>query len=269
MEILQPFIKWSGGKRSQSKKIVSFFPKEIKTYFEPFLGGGAITGYLKPINAILGDINKPLIDLWKLIRDNPASVIKAYRKDWITLQENGIEYFYKVRSRFNKNQKPTDLMFLSRTCVNGLIRYNNSGEFNNSFHLTRKGMNPIRLGNIIYEWHELIKNYDIRVSDYKETTRKASEKDFIYLDPPYFNNYNRYFGEINFEEFMEYLYELNRRKINYALSYDGLRGINKLTVNLPKSLYKNHIFLRSGNSTFNKVLNNKLEKVYESIYTNY
>lgn len=263
------FIKWSGGKRTQADEIVSYFPKDIKTYYEPFLGSGAILGQLKPDKAICSDINEPLITLWKIIQQNPAKAAKDYRIKWQNLQDKGHTYFYEVRGRFNRIQSPLDFLFLTRTCVNGLIRYNKKGEFNNSLHHTRKGIHPDQLEKIIFSWSEIIKNHEFYKQSYEMTTESAGVKDFIYLDPPYFNTGTRYFGTIDFDRFISYLKSLNKRGIRYALSYDGQRGDKSYLVQLPKELYERHIMLHSGNSTFNKVQNGKIEKVYESLYLNY
>lgn len=263
------FVKWSGGKRSQAEEIIAYFPKDIRIYYEPFLGSGAILGHLRPDRAICSDINGPLISLWKSIQNEPEKVASDYRKKWEKLQEEGHTYFYKVRDDFNKKQSPLDFLFLTRTCVNGLIRYNKKGEFNNSLHHTRKGMHPDQLEKIICSWADIIKKHKFFNKSYELTTKNASEEDFVYLDPPYFNTGVRYFGAIDFDEFISYLESLNNKGVRYALSYDGKRGDTSYIVDIPKKLYKQHIMLHSGNSTFNKVQNGKVEKVYESLYLNY
>lgn len=264
-----PFIKWSGSKRSQAKEIVSFFPKNIAMYYEPFLGSGAVLGYFKPQKAICSDINAPLIELWQMIKEKPTLASDDYRKKWGLLQENGHKYFYKIRDEFNKKQSPLGLLFLTRTCVNGLIRYNKKGEFNNSFHHTRKGVCPNKLEKTISEWSEMIRDHVFLNQSYEIATANVKSKDFVYLDPPYFNAGTRYFGSIDFAKFIGYLEDLSKKGIKYALSYDGTRGEKSYTVAIPKRLYRRHIMLHSGNSTFRKVQDKKTEKVFESLYLNY
>ncbi len=263
------FIKWSGSKRSQAEAIIAYFPKDIAVYYEPFLGSGAILGELKPREAVGSDINKPLIELWKKIQKNPSLIADDYRANWESLQKQGHTFFYEVRDRFNQKQSPSDFLFLTRTCVNGLIRYNKKGEFNNSLHHTRKGIKPDQLEKIIYKWSEMIREHTFLNTSYEMTTANAKKGDFVYLDPPYVNTGTRYFGSIDFEKFIEYLGSLNGKGICYALSYDGTRGEKSYLVKLPKKLYKRHVMLHSGNSAFGKVQNGKVEKVYESLYLNY
>lgn len=268
MKRLPPFIKWSGSKQSQANFIASLAPSNFNTYYEPFLGGGAVFGILQPQKAICADINKPLIALWNLIKKRPQLVTKKYEENWNKLQKD-YKYYYKTRDRFNHKASPHDLLFLSRTCVNGLIRYNQQGKFNNSLHYTRKGIHPERFAEIVSNWHQRIKNCLFLPADYREATKNAKRGDFVYLDPPYFNTRGMYFGTINFEEFISYLADLNTKKIKFALSYDGLRGENNYTVKIPKTLYKRHLLVPFGNSTFKKVQDKKVEKVYESLYLNF
>lgn len=267
---MMSFIKWSGSKRSQAKTIVSIINElEFDTYYEPFLGSGAILGELKPKKAVVSDIYEPLVELWNEIKNNPKSVIKNYERQWNDLQEIGHTYFYKVRERFNSDKDPLDLLFLSRTCVNGLIRFNSQGQFNNALHHSRKGMNPQRFEEIVNHWHQLIKGYKICTGDYRLITKSATKNDIIYLDPPYFNNKNRYLENIDHEAFFEYLRELNNRSIRYVLSYDGHSESKTYDHPLPEDLYKRHLKVHSGLSAFRKVQDKQKDTVHESLYINF
>lgn len=266
---IKPVIKWSGSKRSQAEKIADLSPSSFSTYFEPFIGGGSMLYTFAPRHAVCGDICKPLIDLWNQIKDSPQCLAKSYRVNWNRLQNEGHEVFYEIRDYFNKHQDPESLLFLSRTCVNGLIRFNKSGEFNNSLHHTRPGIHPDRLDLIISDWSNRIQGATFTNSDYRETAANAERGDFVYLDPPYFNTKGRYYGGIDFGEFTQFLESLNAKGVHYALSYDGVRGDTDYTAPLPKELYRHKIMIPSGNSSFKKLQDKKNELVYESLYLNY
>lgn len=269
MKKFNPVIKWSGSKRSQAAAILSYMPAHFNTYYEPFIGGGSIMYAVSPPKAICGDVCKPLIDLWKEINQNPKDLADAYRVRWQRLQLEGYEVYYEIRDNFNRNNNAQDLLFLSRTCVNGLIRFNANGKFNNSLHHTRPGIAPDRLEKIIMDWNEHVKGVDFIAKDYRETTASAQKGDLIYLDPPYFHTKGRYYGTIEFNEFLDYLQELNKREIKYILSFDGKRGDDDFTVSLPSDLYKRHELLPSGNSSFKKVMDKENLQVYESLYLNW
>lgn len=267
--MMKPVIKWSGSKRSQSERIKSFFPDSFGTYYEPFIGGGSILYAINPKISVCGDICKPLVDLWIEVRDDPQALAESYKERWTRLQTEGYTAYYAIRNEFNARKSPYDLLFLSRTCVNGLIRFNDKGKFNNSLHYSRPGIKPESLKKIIFDWSSHIQGTRFIAGDYTNTTATAKAGDVVYLDPPYFHTKGRYFGTINFDKFLEYLEDLNVRGIKYLLSFDGIRGKEDYTVDLPKELYKRHEFIPSGNSTFKKVIDKETEKVLESLYLNF
>ncbi len=265
---IMPIIKWAGSKRSQAKSIVKHFPN-LDVYYEPFVGGGSVLAELQPTKAVCGDICEPLINLWKVIQNQPDKLLSYYKKEWERLDNEGYQVYYEVRNRFNATSNPLDLFFLSRTCVNGLIRFNRNGKFNNSLHHTRKGINPNRLKDILAKWNIGIKQATFKAGDYRKILKNATSKDFIYLDPPYFYTKGRYYGAIDHAEFIELLRQLNKKHIKYALSFDGRCADKDYVVNMPKDVYKRHFLLDSGYSSFRKVMGKKRSMVQESLYLNY
>ena len=266
---IQPVIKWSGSKRSQAEEIIKLFPKDVNCYFEPFLGGGSVLYALNPQKAICGDICEPLIGIWNMIKDKPEELSSFYEKWWNKLQDEGYTVFFDVRDRFNKKREPSDLFFLSRTCVNGLIRFNSKGEFNNSLHYSRPGIDPKKLSKIIFDWSNRISNVKFVNGDYRDTTKDAKKGDLVYLDPPYFHTRGRYYGTIEYDEFFDYLKDLNNKKIKYALSFDGETDEKDYTYEIPRTLYKRHLLIQAGNSSFKKLMSKGSNKVYESLYLNW
>ncbi len=267
--MFKPVIKWSGSKRSQSARIKEFLPEKFNRYYEPFIGGGSMLYAINPTDAICGDICVPLIDLWNEIKNNPNKLSEAYRLRWTRLQAESYQVYYDIRGDFNKNHSPEDILFLSRTCVNGLIRFNANGEFNNSLHHTRPGISPDRLEEIILDWSAHIHGAEFIAADYTVTTETAKAGDLIYLDPPYFHTKGRYYGTIDFDAFLTYLEYLNSKDIKYMLSFDGVRGEDDFTVELPREVYKRHELIPSGNSSFKKVMDKENIQVLESLYLNW
>ena len=269
----QPIIKWSGSKRSQSEEIIKRFPKNIDTYYEPFVGGASVLFQLlnsdiKVNKYICSDINEDLINLWNIIKDNPQYLIDSYKKMWEELNsideiEKRKEYYYMVRNRFNEKRNPKDFMFLSRTCANGLIRFNSKGEFNTPFHSSRPGINPYRLERIMNQWSELLKKNNVIFicQDYKNI--KTTKNDLIYLDPPYINTKGMYYGQIDYNEFWDFLRKQNG---SYIFSFDGKTGNKDRTYEVPTDIYDTHEYIYSGISGFGKI-HKKQEYVKESLYT--
>lgn len=261
-------IKWTGSKRSQAKIIASFVPPHDR-YFEPFLGSGALLFYFAKKGSQASDIYAPLIGFWKMVRDNPKFLVDNYRAQWQALQEDFPGYFYRVRERFNKEKRPEDLNFLMRTCVNGIARFNRKGLFNNSIHLSRRGMNPSAFKNIVYQWSNRLSGVEFFVRDYADAFKEAKPNDFIYLDPPYLGNKQRYINDLDAERFYNELEKLNQRGVKWALSFDGARGGLNYKTTIPSGLYKREISIESGHSAIAKVLVGPIEKVTESLYLNY
>ena len=267
----QPVIKWSGSKRKLAKFIVPHIPHS-GTYFEPFVGGGSILGALGPRKSFAGDVIPELVDLWNTIKKSPAELAQKYERHWNGLQNEGHTYYYEVRESFNKKRKPEDLLFLSRTCVNGLIRFNSTGDFNNSLHHTRPGIHPTTLSNIIPEWSNLISDTTFMATDYRKLLAKAKQGDIVYLDPPYMGNKGRYQKlDFNFEELWETLDGLNTKKIFWILSLDGKSGDRNYSQALqePLKLSRQSYLLDGENSAFPRLLNKRLDKVKESLFINF
>ena len=261
-----PVIKWSGSKRGQSEKIVSYFPKNIDIYYEPFCGSCAVLYQLlnskdiKVNRYICSDINNDLIELWRLIQKYPDKLYEDYKIRWselndlsnINLKNN---YYYLTRDNFNKTKNPYLFYFLTRTCFNGLIRYNSKNEFNSPFHFSRPGINPNKLKNIIFQWSNKIQDVEFKCCSYGEI--QGDKGDFIYCDPPYFNVKSMYYGKIDYNEYFNWL---RKQKCNYILSFDGISGDNKCTYvyNVPRDIYDKHIFMDKEISSFRKLNNEKI-----------
>lgn len=261
-------LKWTGSKRSQAVRIASLVPNHNR-YYEPFLGGGALLYMLGHVGSVGGDVYSPLIGFWRMVRDDVEGLIKDYAHQWTSLQADLPGYFYTVRDRFNAEQRPEDLNFIMRTCVNGIVRFSKKGEFNNSFHLSRKGMLPHRFGKIARSWSTHVQGMEFRHSDFEETLADAKAGDFVYLDPPYAGNKQRYIGNLDVERFYRVLDNLNHRGVKWALSFDGVRGQTIYDHSIPTGIYKRKELLNSGYSAVTKVLNGPIEMVTESLYLNY
>ena len=221
-------------------------------------------------NFVCSDLNEDLINLWNLIKNNPEKICLSYSKMWNKLIQLSIEekkeYFYMVRNRFNKYKDSCDFMFIMRTTTNGMPRYNLSGNFNNSFHVTRNGMNPNKLNKIIVEWSDDLNKNNVQFLCQSYSDIKNTEyNDIIYLDPPYANTKGMYYGTIDYEDLWNWM--RISKGIKY-LSFDGKTTYDNFTQIVPKDLYKKHEYLQSGNSSFRRVIGKSSStNVYESLYT--
>lgn len=268
-KILNPVIKWSGSKRKVAIELSDKFLSQGR-YFEPFVGGGSMLPFRGVQNGVASDIIPELIALWNEIKNNPESTANEYKVRWNKLQNEGHEIYYEIRNNFNKTKNPFDFLFLTRTCVNGLIRYNSDGEFNNSMHKNRPGINPERLKGILKDWSFLIKGIEFLEQDYRETLSLATKKDFVFLDPPYGGTKGRYTkNEFIVSDFYNELEKLNSKGVSWMLTFDGNAGEREYDFQLPEEIYKNKFFVQTGNSPFTKLMKTSIDKINEAVYTNY
>lgn len=273
--MFEPVIKWSGSKRSQAEKILTYFPKEIDTYYEPFCGGASIMRSLiesdiKVNHYICSDLNEDLINLWNAIKNNPNEIYVHYKELWNELNKDEDisrrkEFYFSIRKRLNEEHSPLDFMFIMRTTFNGMPRYNKLGDFNSPLHLTRTGIIPKKLLKIMTDWTAILNdnNVEFLCESYEKVNPKHG--DFVYLDPPYANTKGMYYGGIENNDFFDWIKNLNCK---YILSFDGKTntGVNN-TYEIPEDIYSEHVYLESGNSSFRR-LNKKSNttNVYESLY---
>ena len=266
---LPPVIKWPGSKRLVAAQLAAYFPA-FDRYFEPFVGGGSMLPFRGQSSAIASDIMPELIHLWTTIRDKPDLAIAGYTKRWHARQQSGYTVFYDVRDSFNLTRDPIDFLFLSRTCVNGLIRFNQDGGFNNSLHHTRPGIAPETLARVILMWSSAIQGVDFQVADYTAALGSVTKNDFVFLDPPYESTRGRYqFGSFEPERFYAELDRLNRIGAKWMLTYDGNAGKRTYKVGLPRELYKAKVAIHTGNSPFPRLMKQDPDRVTESVYLNY
>lgn len=278
----QPVIKWSGSKRSQCEDILEYFPQTINTYYEPFCGGcsmlmGLMNSDIFVKRYVCSDINKDLIALWEKVKYSPDEIYESYESLWKELnKDNDIyrkrKFFEEQRDIYNKTHDPLVFFFIMRTTTNGMPRYNQKGEFNNSFHVTRNGIKPELLKPILTEWSVKLRKNNVEFvhRSYEEILGEVKEGDFIYMDPPYFNTKGMYFGGIDFESFFVFLENVSKMNVRFALSFDGKSGDIDNTYSIPENCYRRHFYIKSGNSSFKRTIGkDKNAIVYESLYLNY
>jgi len=262
-------IKWSGSKRLVANQLSRYFSK-CETYYEPFLGGGAMMPFSQAKKGIASDIITELIDLWNMIKNDPLLVAREYEIRWIELQDKGQDVYYEARERFNQTKNCFDFLFLTRTCVNGLIRYNNQGEFNNSFHLSRPGINPKTLTKQLIDWSRIIQKFEFKNIDYRSSLENVNCKDFVFLDPPYGGTKDRYTRTVfDLQDFYLELDRLNRIGTKWMLTFDGLAGEREYLFSPPIEIYKHKFLINTGNSAFTKLMDNKTDSIQESVYLNF
>ena len=271
-------VQYQGSKRNLAPQILQYIPKRFNRLIEPFAGMAAITiAVAKQRRAdhyLLNDLNEPLVNVLKECIKHPQRLIDDYTRVWseqLTYQGGSVEHFYKVRDDFNKgNQSAANMLYLLARCVKGSVRYSSSGQFNQSPDKRRMGTNPKNLARNVFLISSYLKGKtEFSSVDYREVTRNARRGDVVYMDPPYQGvcslRDNRYFSGIDFNDFVECVDDLNRRGIDFIISYDGTCGDKQYGIDLPKELGLRKIMLNAGLSSQSLLLGKK-ETTVEALY---
>ncbi len=273
MKIPHP-IPYQGSKRNLASDILKFFPEHLERLIEPFAGSAAISiasaYYFKADKFIINDINAPLINLLKEIVDNPQKIVSEYHFIWTSQLNDEERYYYEIRDRFNETKEPKYLLFLLAKCVKAAVRYNVNGNFNQSPDHRRKGRHPDTMRFDILNTSNLLKGKVSFFSlGYEKILEMATEKDLIYMDPPYQgtgkNGGFRYLEDLNHDNFLISLHKLNKRNVPFILSYDGRTGEKTFGEDLPNELNLHKIEIDAGRSSL-ATLHNRNERTFESVY---
>jgi DNA adenine methylase len=222
----KPFLKWAGGKSRLIPKYQPYLPEreEIDRYFEPFIGSAALFFHLQPGSAHLSDCNRKLIEVFEVVRDDLEGLIAALQP-----HRNEKAYYYSVRAQkpadLDKAERAARIIYMNRTCYNGLYRENQQGEFNVPFGRYK---NPTICDEERLEAASAaLQGVELRVSDFAAAVSGAGAGDFVYFDPPYvplnatssFTSYSRFgFDEADHRRLAETIDDLTQRGCRVMLS---------------------------------------------------
>lgn len=252
-----PFLKWAGGKASLLPQIMPCLPDRITSYFEPFLGGGAMLFYVlkrySPNKVVASDLNPHLIATYSAIKNNPKEVIRLLKvlchRYFEQGEETRKERYHTCRSYFNRikqdqynlddtktNEIASLFIFLNKTGFNGLYRENSRGDLNTSFGKPR-GSSPqcVYTESNIYAVSELLQSVELLHCDYSQIAQRLRIGSFVYLDPPYrpisgtanFNSYNKSgFNDSHQQELAQFIQNLDKVGVLFLLSNSDPKNNN-------------------------------------------
>lgn len=238
-KVITPFLKWPGGKNWFVKKYIDIIPKEYNRYFEPFLGGGAVFFALRPKKAVISDRNEDLINLYNIMRDNPAELAKKLLKHQ---RNHSKEYYYKVRECIGKNaiDQAARMLYLNRTCYNGMYRVNRQGMFNVPIGTK---MNCIYDIDMFEMYSNILKGVEINSFDFEKNIDIAGDRDLIFADPPYTTKLSDNFIKYN-EQLFTWSDQIRLCKcLSAAKSRGAIVILTDIVCNDIKQMYEKEGFL--------------------------
>ena len=272
----KPFVKWAGGKRQILEKLKEHLPEDYDTYYEPFVGGGALLLDLLPEKAVINDSNYELMNVYACIQDEDK--LKKMTKELDSYETKHSEEFYfeirnkdKDKLKFGKMadyKRAARTIYLNKACFNGLYRVNSKNEFNVPFNKKEK-VNTYEGSNIeAIHYYLNYRNVTLKSCDFEEAVKDAKKGDFIYFDPPYdsdtetFNSYTKDgFGKEEQVRLARVYKELSDKGCYVMLSNHNTKLINELYSN-----FNIHVIEAKRNINAN---GKKRGKVEEVIITNY
>ncbi len=174
-------------------------------WIEPFLGSGVVVLNLAPQRAVLSDTNQHIIRFYQGIQKGELtpSIVREYlTREGKKLQQQGEEYYYEVRDRFNSEGSPLDFLFLNRASFNGLVRFNSRGEFNVPFCRKPERFSPAYITKIVNQVNWVArqmrgKDWQFLVASWEQVLDIAKREDFVYIDPPYIGRHTDYYNQWN------------------------------------------------------------------------
>lgn len=267
-------IPYQGSKRRLAPIILDLFPRDVNTLYEPFAGSAAITlasaTYKKAHAFHVNDSLESLVDIWRMVVEEPKRLADEYDLLWHEQLTDPRAYYDHVRDRFNASPSASTLLFLLVRCVKNAVRFNASGQFNQSPDKRRRGTQPERMRSHIFNAHRLLADRtSMTTNDYSEVLQMAGPADLVYMDPPYQGTSGsrdqRYHQQLDLDRFVIELTKLRDRGVPFIVSFDGQCGARIYGQPLPDELQLTRIDVHAGRSS-QATLNGRSDETIESVY---
>jgi len=257
--LVRPFrlqlLKWVGNKQRFAHRIASYFPARFGTYYEPFLGSGAVLGTLAPPKALGSDCFGPLMEIWLTLRNSPARLKRWYGKRWrlVMAQESRKQEEYeRIKASYNRNPNGADLLFLCRACYGGVVRFRQQDGHMSTPCGVHTPVSADSFSERVDEWRRRTRGTTFRHCDYHEAMDDARAGDLVYCDPPYSNSQAILYGAQSFslEAMFKAVEKCKTRGVCVAVSIDGKKrsGEHLCDVPIPQGLFEREIFIDCGRS---------------------
>ena len=246
-------LKWIGNKQRFAHEIASFFPKDIKTYFEPFLGSGAVLATLQPPKALGSDAFGPLSEIWKTLANKPEKLIQWYSERYLEYFEFEKPKGYEIiKARYNSRPNGADLLFLCRSCYGGVVRFRKSDGYMSTPCGAHTPIAPESFAKRVQIWRRRTAGAEFAGLDFSEAMQMAGYGDLVYCDPPYTHSQAILYQGQNFElaRLMREIAHCKERGVRVALSIDGRKksGRVKCPLDIPNGLFEREVFVNCGRS---------------------
>lgn len=246
-------LKWIGNKHRFAREILSHFPEDFRIYREPFLGSGAVLGTLAPERAVASDSFRPLVEIWQLLHDEPETLKKCYEGRWLAMMAGQkVEEYEKIKVNYNAHPNGPDLLFLSRACYGGVVRFRQADGYMSTPCGIHTPIPPSSFAARVDEWHQKTAGTVFLHEEYQTSMANAERGDLIYCDPPYYFTQSILYGAQSFvlAHLFESIRDCKKRGVFVALSIDGTKRSGDLVCNvpIPPDLFEREVLIKCGRS---------------------
>lgn len=246
-------LKWIGNKQRFSHEILGYFPLRFGSYFEPFVGSGAVLGALAPRRAVASDVLAPLIDLWQAVANRPEDVAQWYDERWHLAELKGKQEAYnEVKASYNATPNAADLLFISRACYGGVVRFRQKDAGISTPCGSHEPVSPNSFAKRLDIWHRRVRRTTFIHSDFEAVMETALPGDMVYCDPPYSHSQAILYGAQSFglQRLFDAIARCKARGVFVALSIDGTKRSGDLlcSIPIPPSLFERDAMVNCGRS---------------------
>jgi DNA adenine methylase len=255
--VAKPFrtqlLKWVGNKQKQAGAIISHFPSNFGTYYEPFLGSGGVLGVLAPKKAVAGDAFGPLIDIWQTLHSDKEALKRHYAERYALIARFGKKEAYeKVLAGYNASPNGADLVFLCRACYGGVVRFRKKDGYMSTPVGVHNPIPPESFAKRVDTWYARTQGTRFLLADFADSMSHAKSGDLVYCDPPYSDSQAILYGAQAFSlnRLFDAISECKSRGVYVALSIDGTKysGRKLCDVQIPEKLFEREVFVNIGRS---------------------
>jgi DNA adenine methylase len=250
---LPQLLKWVGNKQRFAHEIIRYFPASFGTYYEPFLGSGAVLGTLAPRRAVAADRLKPLIAIWQALAAEPETLKGWYADRWQAfMQGERAAVYEQIKAAYNASPNGADLLFLARACYGGVVRFRKEDGCMSTPCGVHKPISPRSFAERVDIWHERTRGAVFEHADFEMIMDAARPGDVIYCDPPYHDTQSILYGAQTFtlERLLASIDRCKARGVYVLLSLDGSKktGQKRLTLPIPAGLFAREVVIPCGRS---------------------
>jgi DNA adenine methylase len=246
-------LKWIGNKQRFAHEIISFFPRRFGTYYEPFLGSGAVLGTLAPDRGLASDAFRPLVEIWLALKESPGTLKRWYTQRWQRMMSGDKQAEYeRIKAAYNANPNGADLVFLCRSCYGGVVRFRQADGYMSTPCGIHNPVPPDSFARRVDLWRKRTAGTTFAQMDFRDAISKARRGDVVYCDPPYSHTQSILYGAQSFSlvDLFETICTCKSRGVHVVLSIDGTKRSGNVLCNLPipEGLFEREAFVNCGRS---------------------